>query len=395
MFCNRPQNTVSLEDMANDFYEQNEVRITKQAIQERFNNQAANFMDSLLKHQLSRQLPVLREREAYQYFKRVRVKDSTRFSLPKEFASLYKGHGGVSGPAQISIQYEYDLLTNEAILLDLTSACRNDQQDSKETLNDIEPEDLLIRDLGYVSLAYIQHIGEHKAYYLNRLNPRSTVYDTKQNPIDFTDILNNIRKYSLTTVELEIFFKTGNKWIPSRLVISPVDEKTYRKRIEKAKERTQRGYQISERYKVLAALNLFITNIPVEWLTAQQVIQTYRLRWQIELVFKVWKSQVHISQLKPTKVQRFQCELIARFLWVLLHWQALRLTQQLMHVKCSIWKFYKVAHQLSSLLKQVVFNHQSFAHWWNALTNEPDKRYHTETKKNKSNTLYAINLLLT
>jgi Transposase DDE domain len=310
MFCNRPQNTVSLEAMATDLYEQNQVSITKQAIQERFNNQAVSFMNSLLKHQLSRHLPVIRERVPYHYFKRVRLKDSTRFSLPKQFACLYKGHGGTSGPAQISIQYEYDLLTHQTIHLELTSTCRNDQQDAKETLNDIEPSDLLIRDLGYVSVAYIQHVNEHQAYYLNRLNPRTTVYDSQQNPIDLAAILNKIRKYGLTSIELEIFFKTHKGWMPSRLVLSPVDEKTYRKRMEKAKQgsliyRTHRGYQISEPYKVWMAMNVFITNVPAEWLTAQQVIQTYRLRWQIELVFKVWKSQVHIKPAKTNKKSTF------------------------------------------------------------------------------------------
>jgi hypothetical protein len=41
---------------------------------------------------------------------------------------------------------------------------------------------------------------------------------------------------------------------------------------------------------------VLLTNVPRRVLTARQVAETYRLRWQIELVFKEWKSFANLHE---------------------------------------------------------------------------------------------------
>lgn len=385
MFSNQPFGQVSLEDLANDFCEQNGITISKQAIQERFNDNAVIFMQALLKEQLSRQLPVLAKNGIYEPFNRIRIKDSTRYSLPKSYASVYKGHGGIGGAAQISIQYEYDILNSEVMSLELTSACINDQQDSRDNLHTIKKGDLLIRDLGYSTQGYIKHVTNVEAFYINRLNPLWKIYDIKSHPIDFVKVSRKIKRYSLAFLDLNILIRIGNELVPSRLMISPVDEKTYSQRIKKAKRKgTSLGYTLTSQYKASASMNLFITNIPKTRLAAEHIKTLYRLRWQIELIFKVWKSQANIDKIKSVKIQRFQCELIAKLLWLLLHWQALRATQQLVTIRCSIWKFYKVAFRLSIHLRQVFQGQKTVKEWFEKLITLATRKYRTELKKGKS-----------
>lgn len=395
MFSNQPLGQVSLEDLANDFCEQNGITISKQAIQERFNDYAVIFMQALLKEQLSRQLPIVENNGAYKLFNRIRIKDSTRYVLPKKYASTYKGHGGISGPAQISIQYEYDILNNETMSLELTSACINDQQDSKDTLHTIKKGDLLIRDLGYSTQGYIKHITKAEAFYINRLNSLWKIYDTKGNPIDFVKISRKIKRYSLPFIDMDILIRIGKELLPSRLLISSVDEKTYRQRIKKAKRKGQdSGYRITNQYKVSASMNLFITNIPKARLSAEDIKILYRLRWQVELIFKVWKSQANINKIKSVKIQRFQCELIARLLWLLLHWQALRVIQHLITIRCSVWKFYKVAFRLSGHLRQIFLRQTSAEEWFGKLINLANRKYRTELKKGKTDDFAILRLSL-
>jgi len=232
MFSNAPASQLSLEDLANDFCEQHGITISKQGLHERFNDFFVEFMGALLKEQLSRQLRCVQTSEVYKHFKRIRIKDSTRYSVPKEYASVYKEQGGIGTPAQISIQYEYDILSGQAIEMELTSACRNDQQDSRETLNSIEKGDLLIRDLAYASQAYIERISSKEAFYLNRLNPKWKVFDSKGTPIDFTKILKKLKKYSLPLMELEIFIPINKKTLSSRLIVSRVNDQTCDKNFE-------------------------------------------------------------------------------------------------------------------------------------------------------------------
>lgn len=396
MFTSQPSSQVSLEDLANEFCEVQDITISKQAIHERFNDYAVLFMQSLFEDQLSRQLSIPKDTNLLRHFTRLRIKDSTRFSLPKEYASVYKGHGGAGGPAQISIQFEYDMIQGKIMHLELTSANRNDQQDAKETLHDIEKGDLLIRDLGYTSKEYIKHVTEKEAYYLNRLNPRLTVYDRKGEAIDYAKILKKINRYDLTHMEIEIFLWVGDKWIPSRLIISKVNEATYKKRLDKVqKENLRRGHNLSKAYKISAWLNLLMTNIPQQWLATKDIQATYGLRWQIELIFKVWKSQTNINKLKMIKIQRFQCELLARLLWILLHWQLLRLIQSDLNSKISVWKFYKVAYRLSSRLKLAILNQKNLISWFGLIYRKARNKYRIEPKNGKPEiSMTLINVLV-
>ena len=400
MFASKPSDQLSLEDLSNDFCEQHGISISKQGLHERFNDFSVAFMSDLLRHQLSQQLSAIK-RESYSRFNRIRIKDSTRFCVPKEYASIYKGQGGIGTAAQISIQYEYDLLTGKSIVLELTSACRNDQQDSKETLNNIERGDLLIRDLAYTSQNYIQHISKSGAFYLNRLNPKWKILCKDGSPIDLLKINKRLNRHSLPLLEFDVQIEIGKELLHTRLIISKVDNQTYNKRLAKAQIAAgSKGYQVSDKFKTSAALNLFITNIPKDWLKAEQVRSAYSLRWQIELIFKVWKSQANIDKVKTMKLQRFQCQLIARLLWILLHWKMLSIIQDWVtsqhkdkHYRCSLWKFYKVAFRLSTILRQSLITRKPPNSWISQLINTAERKLFTETKNNKLNTQEVLHML--
>lgn len=402
MFAGKPASELSLEDLVNDFCEQHGLSISKQALQERFNEFAVAFMSSLVKLQLSRQLPVLKNTDTYHHFNRVRIKDSTRYTVPKEYASIYKGQGGIGTSAQISIQYEYDLFSGVPIALELTSACRNDQQDSKETLGDIQKGDLLMRDLAYTSKGYIKHVTQQEAYYLNRLNPKWNLYDNCGKPVSLDKIHKQLKKHDIPYMEVKVYLEIDNQHFPTRLIVSRVNEQTYKRRIEKAQIAARsKGYNLSKRFKTCAALNLFITNVPKAWLGTSQIKKTYGLRWQIELTFKMWKSQAGINKIKAMKIERFQCQLLARFLWILLHGQVLRIIQKEVNkapqgkqFKCSIWKFYKVAFRLSGLLRQAMLGNQPISNWLSKILYNAENKFITETKKGRPSTFKVLRNLL-
>ena len=63
---------------------------------------------------------------------------------------------------------------------------------------------------------------------------------------------------------------------------------------------------------------MYITNIKREILNAKQVYELYTLRWQIEIIFKTWKSIFHIHAVKQVKIERFQCQLYGKLILILL-----------------------------------------------------------------------------
>ena len=66
-----------------------------------------------------------------------------------------------------------------------------------------------------------------------------------------------------------------------------------------------------------------MTNVESNILPTSNARSLYRLRWQIELMFKVWKSVGEISKIKKMKVQRFETYLYAKLLWLMINWRIL------------------------------------------------------------------------
>ncbi len=63
--------------------------------------------------------------------------------------------------------------------------------------------------------------------------------------------------------------------------------------------------------------SIFITNVPENQISAEQILTIYRVRWQIELLFKVYKSHIRLDKLKG-KPYRVLCELYAKLCAILI-----------------------------------------------------------------------------
>jgi len=363
MFVHQQGKDLSLLDICGDLHTQHGLQVRKQSIQERFNERAVAFMKCILCKLMESQLNFTGKQGRLSFFNRVRIKDSTRFTLPAAYAQSYAGMGGavVNNESMISIQYEYDLLSGSTLDLRLTTGTRNDQRDAKENTHDIAENDLFIRDLGYSTTSYLKQIVEGKAYFLNRLGSQLNVYDLERNneEIDFSKCRKKIKKHNLPYLHYNVV--VGKEaLIPCRLIIYPVDQATYEKRLRKTiKQSNGYGYQVSDEFKCKAQLDLYITNVPEEKLPSQVIKKTYGLRWQIELFFKIWKSQARIDTVKGMKLHRFECQLIAKLLWLVIQWKIFQFVVRSVNDKhqgesCSIWKYFKHAYRINSMVRTIL-----------------------------------------
>jgi hypothetical protein len=67
--------------------------------------------------------------------------------------------------------------------------------------------------------------------------------------------------------------------------------------------------------------SILITNVPAARLTVQEALIVARTRWQIELLFKLWKSHGQIDESRSDKPWRMLCEVYAKLLAMLVqHW---------------------------------------------------------------------------
>ena len=263
------------------------IDIRKQSLDERFTEKTVNFVKSVLKRLISEQFSdLLYCKEFLSIFHHVRIKDSTKFNVPANLASHYRGSGGSgdTSDAGISIQYEFDLKTGQFLDLHVMKAVRNDQQDAKETAENVCENDLVIRDLGYFSISVLQTIAKQKAFFLSRLKSDVLVYDENGNEVDFEKLYKEISKCKIKKCERRVLISKDQ--VPVRLYIGRVPDDVYQARIRrKEQEEKKKGSQMKKRTKLLLRFNLFVTNVDAKQLPASNILPLYRFRWQVELCF--------------------------------------------------------------------------------------------------------------
>lgn len=328
------------------------LRITKQSLHDRFSGKAVNFLRGCLDQLLAQKIQYRGNINTLKsHFNRVRIKDSTKFALPGSFGEKYKGYGGVlhNSSSMISIQYEYDFLSGQSMDLRLTDGVSNDQSDSRDYTHDIRENDLFLRDLGYCTLTFLSRVNSAKAYFVSRLAPKTNIYESEsaKDPIAAEYYLKKLKKNGLETMEAEVFLGKKAR-IPVRALISLADEATYEKKLRKtSKQAKSNGNKVSKAFKTRTMLNIVVTNVPKKLLEAENIRKVYSLRWQIELLFKVWKSQATINEFTTGKIERFECQLYGRFIWIILNMHIFNWLQHRIYkdkkALCSIWKYFKHA----------------------------------------------------
>jgi hypothetical protein len=336
LYCAAQTESCSLEQASNRVSDIYGIKISKQSIDDRFNECSVVFVKEILKKVLEKQLCKVFATGFLPRFNRLCIKDGTRFNLPERLAKYYKGFGGSAGTssATVCIQFEYDARSGKILSLDITNGTRNDHTDAQETITRIDKGDLILRDLGYYSLPILTKFDCSGAYFISRLGLKTNVYEPGNiDEISFKKLYIDMLKQNITHTQK--YIHAGKKErMPLRLIINMVPEEVYQKRIRKTeRENKERGYRISEEYKAKCRFNLFITNIRDEVLSIKEILTLYKLRWQIELMFKSWKSICKIDEIQPMKYERFACLLHAKLILIVINFQIIWNLKRLYYAK--------------------------------------------------------------
>jgi hypothetical protein len=298
------------------------VSISKQGIDNRFNAAAVEFTKSIFKDCLENEFHKVIVSDFFTAFNRVLVKDATRFIVPDRLKNSFKGTGSQAG---VSIQYEYDIKNGRTTDLTITEAKRCDLVDAKETVSRALPGDLIIRDLGYFVLSLFWEFKKMNAFFLSRLNSKCHVFkEHNQTAISFKELYDQLIQKEITLIEFNVTVGIQER-LPVRLIVQLVPDEVYEHRIRKIEKQNKKtGYKTSDDYRARCRFNLFITNVEEKYLPKEAVYKAYKIRWQIELMFKHWKSTCKIHNLQPMKYERYVCLLYAKLILIIINLQLIR-----------------------------------------------------------------------
>lgn len=310
----------SIEGFCQFLYEDS-IEITKQGLDSRFTNLAVKFMERMFYESLSLFKNALQiDVEILKQFRSVKLLDSTYINLPPSLEDTYKGYGscfqGRKRPtkAGLKLQFVFDYLNQLLERLDLREGKSSDQG-YKDHLNDIFANDLFIADLGYFVPGSFKRIDESKAYFISRYKADTNLYDIqtseKLDLIEELQYQDFLEKEVLLGKEIKQRVRIVCKKLPSQLAIA--------RRRKANKLAKSHGYKSSQRNQKLLDWSIFITNIPQNQIDSEHISKIYKIRWQIELLFKLYKSHIQIEALKgKSKSSRILCELYAKLCIILI-----------------------------------------------------------------------------
>ncbi len=294
--------------------------ITRQAIEQRFTPEAAETLRAVLDAAASKvisadpqTLPLLEK------FTGVYLQDSSWITLPDTLHDTWEGGKKKNKPntASVKLHLRFDIATGTFEHFQLTDGITADSAIEKQ-IDMLPSGSLRLADLGYYSLDTFKRLSDANAFWISRYKVKCFLYDETGEPFC---LLKWLKKGSDTFKDKQIFIGK-NKRLKARLVVQRLSETETQERIKDIKHRAKRKYtKPSPERLQFARWNIYITNVGVDQLTAEQICAVARTRWQIELMYKCFKSIGKVDTSRSNKPYRILCELYAKLIVAIIrHW---------------------------------------------------------------------------
>ncbi len=302
------------------------LTLCKQDVDAHFNERTALWLLAVLRRAVQLvvcsqpvSLPLLRQ------FRKVLFEDGSTIPLPAVFKDLWRGCGGsrASQPSQakteaaLKITVRWDLLAGqlegpylqEGRQHELTSVLREQEMPAGS---------LWIADLGYWTLKWLRSLSKQGVYFLLRYKIGIVLWYEKQR----LNLLDVLPQQIGERIELCVDVGADKAIKAARLLAERVPEEVVKQRHQRYHEYLRVHCKPANPLVLeMAKWTIVVTTVPASMLTIEQAFALRRARWQIELLFKLWKEHGLLDEWSGSKPWRILCEGYAKLLaMVVQHW---------------------------------------------------------------------------
>lgn len=291
------------------------VFISPQGLQDRLKSpQAANFMKELLQKAVSYEVTSAGDRQdLLSRFEGVYIQDSTIIELPLSLREVWVGCGNQKSKkaalkVQTNINYQHGHLT-----LQLADAKRHDCP--LQTL-DLPQNSLWLADMGYFKVANFKYLTQRGVGFLSRLPARVGIWDGEK----VQHITEFLAQQSSDSIDVNI--ELSAQRLSCRLIAVRVPQDVTQQRQARAKDEARhRPHKLRATTLDLCEWTILITNLSSEQLKLDEALILLRLRWQIELLFKLWKQVLSVDDWRSQQPWQILTEVYTKLLIALIqHW---------------------------------------------------------------------------
>jgi hypothetical protein len=295
------------------------VSISPQGLQDRLNSpQAAEFVRRMLEQSLT--YVVIGEAEQATWLGRftgVYLQDSTTIQLPISLAELWRASGNqASQSAGLKVQTVFNY-HNGHVQLRLAQAIAHDCPLQTVAL---PAGSLRLADVGYFKVKVFETLNERSVWWLTRLPAHTGIW--------VGDRVVNVATW-LTQIGpddgLDVWVELSAQRFSCRLIAQRVPADVAAKRREQVREdAARRSHKLRPETLALCDWTVMVTNLPTEQLSPAEALVLLRLRWQIELLFKLWKHTLAMDAWRTQQPWQILTEVFAKLLLaVVQHWLVL------------------------------------------------------------------------
>lgn len=299
------------------------LHITAQGLDKRFNESAATFIKSVLDEAVGQVVKATTavDVKILNRFTSVYVSDCSTVTLPDALHTLWRGTGGRENTSRAALkidtcielksgQLQYGLLPGRH--------CDNHTPLAEAVY---EPGCLRLQDLGYFNLDRMKRQAEQGEYWISRYQTNTRLFDEQGAEHDLPNLLMNLKKRDVQCHELAVELGVEARLKARLLVWRLPTEAADRARARVKEKAAKKGRTATAASLALCDWKILLTNAPIELLSFSECFLLYGVRWQIELLFKLWKSHGKLGHSNSKNKWRILCELYCKLLAVMVqHW---------------------------------------------------------------------------
>jgi hypothetical protein len=249
-------------------------------------------------------------------FQGVYLDDCTSARLPASAAADFPGTGGGTSSitdARMKFLVRWEIQAGTVCHVGIHCG-RTSDHDALALAPPPPPGALHLADLGFANFDRLQAESQQGVYFISRLPAQTRLYHADGVHLPLAEQLAVWRQDGVKVADVTA--AVGNKSrVEGRVVALACPADVVARRLAALeRDAAHRHRTVSVRQRELCRWTVLLTNIPADWLGAEQLWTLYRLRWQIELLFKRFKAEGGLDEMASGKRHRVEAEWYARLL---------------------------------------------------------------------------------
>lgn len=297
------------------------LAITAQGLEDRFSVSSALFMRELLAETIKTTVVSANEKtfSVWENFNGVYIFDSSTISLPEELAQVWSGctyQSQIKAGLKLHTRLE---LKSGALEGPLLTDARDSDSKSKLQYGELPIGSLSMGDMAYWDGARMNELSKNGCFWLSRLRSDLLIYTPQEEPP--IDLAKYLRDQQTDKVEVMVEISRTDRVKTRLMAVRLSKEQTDIRRMRYRAECKNGGRTPSKKTLELLEWLIMLTNASSEQLSIEGAMVLYRCRWQIELLFRLWKESGSVDEWRSKKPDRIMTEVYAKLITLVIqHW---------------------------------------------------------------------------